>query len=274
MVDSKIKDLTAKTTVVATDELVINDVAGGNIDKKEGLDDIKTFMSDTPILVTPVLGTPASGALTNCTAVPAAQLTGIVPDANMPNLTGDVTTIEGAVATTLSTTLNVIGTQQQWIPAGAWGTVTTNGAEFVELELATNDIMLQTFNFDTTTSEKIQFWWHPTSAWNADTITFQTYWTAASGSGTVIFSLAGTSLADSDAIDAAIGGTAATTTDTLITANDMHISPVSSAVTINGATKNEPILLQISRDISDTLGVDAKLVGIKIIYTIDTATSS
>lgn len=56
----------------------------------------------SPTLVTPVLGTPASGALTNCTAVPAAQLSGIVPDANMPNLTGDVTTIEGAVATTIA----------------------------------------------------------------------------------------------------------------------------------------------------------------------------
>ena len=44
-VDTKIKDLTAKTTVVASDELVINDVAGGNLDKKEGLDDIKTYMS-------------------------------------------------------------------------------------------------------------------------------------------------------------------------------------------------------------------------------------
>lgn len=101
MVDSKIKDLTPKTTVVASDEIIINDVAGGNVDKKIGLDDAKTFMSLSPTLVTPALGTPASGVLTNCTAVPATQLTGIVPDANMPNLTGDVTTVEGAVATTI-----------------------------------------------------------------------------------------------------------------------------------------------------------------------------
>lgn len=50
-----IKDLDAKTTVEATDELAINDVAGGNADKKEGLDDIKTFMSSSPTLVTPAL---------------------------------------------------------------------------------------------------------------------------------------------------------------------------------------------------------------------------
>ena len=47
MADTKIKDLTAKTTVVTTDELVINDVAGGDVDKKEGMDDIRTFMLPT-----------------------------------------------------------------------------------------------------------------------------------------------------------------------------------------------------------------------------------
>ena len=74
MADSKIKDLTAKTTVVASDEIVINDVAGGNVDKKEGLDDIKIFMSDSPTLVTPALGTPASGVLTSCTGLPVGGL--------------------------------------------------------------------------------------------------------------------------------------------------------------------------------------------------------
>ena len=47
MANTKIKDLTAKTTVVASDELVINDVAAGNADKKEGMDDIRTYMLPT-----------------------------------------------------------------------------------------------------------------------------------------------------------------------------------------------------------------------------------
>lgn len=37
----------------------------------------------SPTLVTPVLGTPASGALTNCTAVPAGQVVGVIPIANL-----------------------------------------------------------------------------------------------------------------------------------------------------------------------------------------------
>ena len=41
MVDTKIKDLTEKVTGVATDEFVINDVAGGNADKRMSMDGIR-----------------------------------------------------------------------------------------------------------------------------------------------------------------------------------------------------------------------------------------
>ena len=59
----------------------------------------KTLTS--PTLTTPALGTPASGILSGCTVIPMAQASGILPDANMPDLTGDITTVEGAVATTI-----------------------------------------------------------------------------------------------------------------------------------------------------------------------------
>ena len=58
-------------------------------------------MQSGMVLVAPVLGTPASGDLQNCTALPAAQLTGTIPDAQMPDLTGDITTTAGAVATAI-----------------------------------------------------------------------------------------------------------------------------------------------------------------------------
>ncbi len=172
--------------------------------------------------------------------------------------------------------ISPIGTHTQWIPAGSWGTVTTNGAEFAELELATNDIMLQTFNFDTTTSEKIQFWWEPPAEWNAGTITFNTKWTAAGGCAcqTFILNLSGHSYTNSDAIDVAICGTENCTNDALITVNDMHISGESCAVTIAGATKGEAVVLQLARDICDTLSVDAKLIGINITYSTDEATAT
>jgi hypothetical protein len=170
--------------------------------------------------------------------------------------------------------ISPIGTHTQWIPAGAWGARTTNGAVFAELELATNDIMLQTFDFDQTTSEGVQFWWEPPAEWNAGTITFNAKWTAASGAGTVTWELSGHSYTNDDAIDVAIGGTPGSATDTLLLANDMHISPESGNVTIAGATKGEAILLQLRRDIADTLTADAKLIGINITYTSDEATAT
>jgi len=46
--------------------------------------------------------TAAAGDWEECTAANAWTVLSIVPDANMPNLTGDVTTTEGAVATTIA----------------------------------------------------------------------------------------------------------------------------------------------------------------------------
>src|SRR5688572_17319383 len=45
----------------------------------------------SPTLVAPALGTPASGALTNCTAVPSGQIVGVIPIANLATGTPDGT---------------------------------------------------------------------------------------------------------------------------------------------------------------------------------------
>ena len=133
------------------------------------------------------------------------------------------------------------------------------------VELATNDIMYDSFDFDTTTEEGVGFWLTFPEGWDAGTVKFKAHWTAASGSGTVKFDFAGRAYADSDAMDQALG-TEQGTTDTLLTANDMHISPATSAMTIGGTpTDGEPVYIQVARDVAtDTLGVDAQLLGVVV----------
>lgn len=163
------------------------------------------------------------------------------------------------------------GTRVVYVPATAMWPATTSGcAAIAKTELGTNDIDIQTLDFDTSSDEYAQFALQMPGNWDAGTVTFIPHWTAASGSGTVVWALSGTSYANDDALDAA-SGTAQTSTDTLITANDLHIGPESSAITLAGTpAANEYVHFKLMRDVSaDTLDQDAKLLGIQIIYTAD-----
>lgn len=165
-----------------------------------------------------------------------------------------------------------VGKQTVWVPAGAMTSRTTNGAASGTTESTTNKVMNKTLDFDTTTQEFAQFTVAFPKGWNESTVTFIPFWTAASGSGGVVWGLQGVALSNDDAIDTAFG-TAQTSTDTLITALDVHVGPESSAITIAGTPAEGDICyFQINRTVSDgsdTLGVDAKLIGIQLLYTIN-----
>lgn len=164
----------------------------------------------------------------------------------------------------------VKGPQAIWIPAAAFVSRTTNGAATFSTELATNDVMIRGFDFDTTTSEAIQCLIAFPKQWNESTVTFRAYWTAASGSGGVAFGLRGGARSNDDAMDAS-WGTGVVVTDTFITANDMHLTSVSSAVTIAGTpAEGDLVWLEVYRSVSDggdTLAVDARLLGIELYIT-------
>lgn len=158
------------------------------------------------------------------------------------------------------------GATNVYIPASSMTPRVTNGAAVGLTETATNDVNYSTLDFDSTTSEGVQFWLTMPNNWNAGTITAQFHWTAASGTGTAIFTLAGRAFANDDALDTAFG-TAQSATDTLLATNDMHISPSTAAITIGGTPANGvPICFQITRDISDTLNADAQLIGVNITF--------
>lgn len=67
-------------------------------------------LATSPTLITPALGTPSVLVLTNATGLPTTGLTGTLQAAQFPALTGDVTTVAGALATTLATVNSNVGT--------------------------------------------------------------------------------------------------------------------------------------------------------------------
>jgi hypothetical protein len=161
------------------------------------------------------------------------------------------------------------GATNLWIPASAWIPKTTAGCGVDSRETTTNDQNFDELLFDTGSDELADALVIMPSNYNNGTITARFYWTAASGSGGVAWGIQGRAFANDDALDTA-AGTAQLVTDTLIAANDMHVTSATSAVTIGGTpAANTPIQFTIYRDVSDaadTLGVDARLLGVEILF--------
>jgi len=164
----------------------------------------------------------------------------------------------------------VVGIQDLFIPASAMWARVTNGCQGLQrIEMATSLFNVQALAFDQTTQEYAQFQIVLPRKYNNSIITFVPYWTAQSGSGTVQWELSGGAYSDDDALTVALG-TAQSSTDTLITANDLHVGPASSAITLAGSPADADFLgFQISRNPADTLSADALLLGISIRITTD-----
>lgn len=167
--------------------------------------------------------------------------------------------------------------QTIWVPASAMTPRVTNGPAYATTELATNDVMVNTLDFDQTTEEGAGFMIAMPPSWNEGTVTFTPYWTAASGSGGVVWGLAAYAFSDDDAMDTAVSGQQ-TSTDTLILANDLHRGPESSAITIGGTpAEGDTVYFEITREVgnaSDTLSADARLIGIHVTLTLNEITDA
>ena len=161
------------------------------------------------------------------------------------------------------------GSTNIWIPASAWIPKTTAGCGVDSRETSSHDQNFDELLFDAGSDEFADALVVMPSNYNNGTITARFYWTASSGSGDVIWAIQGRAFANDDALDTA-AGSAQTVTDTLITADDMHISSATSACTIGGTpAANTPIQFSIYRDANaagDTLAVDARLLGVEIIF--------
>lgn len=202
------------------------------------------------------------------------------------NSTGE--TVSGGILATISDTDEevptsgavvdyVTGQRTLYRTAGEMVPTTTNGAESGSSELATNDIMKSGLDFDAATAEKAQFVVQMPKGWNEGTIVAQFIWSTAAtaGTGNVVWGLKAGALSDDDAMDAALG-TGVTVTDGFLLADDMHISAETAAITVGGSPAAEDaVVFEVYRDAasgSDTYTQDARLLGVKIHYTVDAPT--
>jgi hypothetical protein len=184
---------------------------------------------------------------------------------------GHVLTVDSSTATGVKwAAASGGGSTNVWIPAAQWIPRTTTGCGIDSRELSTNKINTDELLFDPGTAEYAQCMIVMPSNWNAGTVTAKFHWTASTGSGDVVWGLRGRAYANDDALDQAMG-TGQTATDTLTATNDLDISPATSAITLGGtAASGNPVIFEMYRDAAaggDTLGSDARLLGVEITYT-------
>lgn len=171
------------------------------------------------------------------------------------------------------------GLQTIYVPAGAMTARTTNGAAGGTVETTTNRVMIRSLDFDAGTLEYAQFQVRMPKSWDEGTITATFLWSHAATTTNfgVVWAIQAVAVSDDDALDVAFG-TAQTVTDTGGTTNDLYISSATSAVTVGGTPQAQDLVIfQVYRDAtngSDTLAIDARLMGVTINYTTDAATDA
>jgi hypothetical protein len=190
----------------------------------------------------------------------------------------DTTYSAGDGLTLSSTTFSndVIGKQSIWIPAAAmYPTATAGCAAIASLDSGGNTGPdLYTLDFDGSSEEHAQFSIAMPSYWNESTVTFQVYWTSeTTDTDGVVWGLAGVALANDNSLNTAFGTEVVVADANIGTAKDLHVTSVSSAVTIAGSpAAGEICYFNIARVVgngSDTAAEDAKLIGVKLFYTVD-----
>ena len=164
-----------------------------------------------------------------------------------------------------------------WLPAGAMIPSETSGAESKSEELATNDVMVSYLAFDAATKEYAQFTVQMPKSWNGGSVVAQFLWkhSATATNFGVVWGIQAVSFANDDAMDEAFGA-AQEVADTGGTTADLYITTEASAMTPAGSLTSEALVVfRVYRDptnASDTLAVDAHLIGVKIHYTTNAAT--
>jgi hypothetical protein len=105
------------------------------------------------------------------------------------------------------------------------------------------------------------------------------WWTTtASDNDGVAWGLQAIAASDGDAINTAFGTPVVVTDDAQSAAQDVYVTAESGAVTIGGTpAEGDVVFFRLFRDVSDSnddMTEDARLIGIKIFYTVNASTDA
>ena len=199
--------------------------------------------------------------------VPEGQLT--IASTAMTSSAADLNQLDGKVAKTA-------GKESIYVPATAMYPSTTNPcSDLTQVETTALRPDLKVLDFAAAADDFAQFSVAFPKSWNEGTVTFQPFWTVTgTDSGTVAWQLAGVAITSDESINTAFGTQVATTALAFsTTSNDLMVSAESGAVTIAGSpAAADMCFFQINRDTSaDSQTGDARLLGVKLLFTTDAA---
>jgi hypothetical protein len=156
--------------------------------------------------------------------------------------------------------------------AGMWPSTTSGCAGNVLVESASNKQNVYLLDFADGSTQYAEGFLAMPSDWDGGTLTATFYWLADDATAdAVVWDCQARAYGDGDAIDQA-WGTAQTVTDAnASTASELRISSATAAITVGGTPAASKLVLfrvgRLGADVSDTLTVDARLLGVMVAYT-------
>ena len=183
---------------------------------------------------------------------------------------GDVTSKGNSVKT--------IGKESIWIPSTAMTPADTNGcAAIATVDSGGNSGPdLRVLDFDKDSDEHAQFSICMPKQWDGGNITFKAYWVGIAATTGVSWALQVKALNDNEDINVAYGSAVVVDDSSQSSATELLISPESGDIACSGAA-DDLLFCQVFRDVSDAnddMAGDARLVGVRILFTTDKANDS
>lgn len=166
-----------------------------------------------------------------------------------------------------------------WVPARSMVARTSNGAASGTVEMSTNKLMVSSFDFDAAALEYVQFSVRMPKSWDGGGFAASFSWSHAATTTNfgVCWGVQALAIGNDDALDVPFG-TAQFVTDTGGTTNDLYITDETPVVVPAGpAAKRDFVTFQAYRnatDGADTLAIDARLMGITLLFKTDATTDS